>query len=124
MLVYQEGHQQEMLLSGRRQEASRAIQAAGIGLRKTRSLSPEFIEHCRDRMFVIPMSSGMIRSLNPFTSISIVAFDAVRQFGTGSHSRQIRLDTLAKCDAERVGMEFSEIDFRYMTLLAQRRITP
>jgi hypothetical protein len=73
-------------------------------------------------MFVMP--SGKIRSFSPSTSVDIVASEEVRQFGTGSHSRQIRRDSPAKCDAERVGREFSQIDFRYMILLAQRRVTP
>ena len=63
-------------------------------------------------------------TVNPSAPIRIVAYEAFRQFGTGSHSRHIRLDTPAKCDAERLGREFSQIDVRYMTLLAQRRFTP
>ena len=54
---------------------------------ETRGLSPELTERFRDRMFVIPMPSGKIRSLNLATSVGIVAYEAFRQFGAGSHTR-------------------------------------
>ena len=54
---------------------------------ETRGLPPELIERFQDRMFVIPMSSGKIRSLNLSTAVGIVAYEAFRQFGAGSRTR-------------------------------------
>ena len=49
--------------------------------RESRGLPPELVEGMGGRMFVIPMSSGKIRSLNPSTSVGIVAHETFRQFG-------------------------------------------
>jgi tRNA (cytidine/uridine-2'-O-)-methyltransferase len=54
---------------------------------ESRGLPPEVAVRLADRMFVIPMSSGKIRSLNLSTAVGIVAYEAFRQFGAGSHSR-------------------------------------
>jgi tRNA (cytidine/uridine-2'-O-)-methyltransferase len=54
---------------------------------ESRGLPPEFVERLAGRMFVIPMSSGKIRSLNLSTAVGIVAYEAFRQFGTESRSR-------------------------------------
>ena len=46
-------------------------------------LSPEIVERYRDRMFVIPIPSGKIRSLNLSTAVGIVAYEAFRQLSIG-----------------------------------------
>jgi tRNA (cytidine/uridine-2'-O-)-methyltransferase len=54
---------------------------------ESRGLPPEIVQRQLGRMFVIPMSSGKIRSLNLSTAVGIVAYEAFRQFAAESHSR-------------------------------------
>ena len=55
--------------------------------RETTGLAPEIAERHRDRMFVIPIPSGKVRSLNLATSVGIVAYEAFRQLAGDSHGR-------------------------------------
>jgi tRNA (cytidine/uridine-2'-O-)-methyltransferase len=54
---------------------------------ETRGLPAELAERHRERMFVIPIPSGKIRSLNLATSVGIVAYEAFRQLAADSHGR-------------------------------------